>query len=256
VLAPGIPALTEPSQARVYDYLLGGKDNFAADREAGDAIEAMFPGMKVLVRQQREFARRAAAWLYGEGVRQFLDVGCGLPSRPAVGDVVPGCRVAYVDSDAVVLLHARALLAGPGAAAVAGDPARPGDVLGSGELREVIDLGEPAAVLLAGTLGGMDAGTARAAVRGYAAGLAPGSAIAVSCVSYADQRAADEAAAAYAEVTGGTWHSHSQRTIAGFFRAAGLEVARGGVADVRAWWEPVSTSEVPVRVLGAVGIKP
>lgn len=246
---------TNPNGARIYDCLLGGKDNFAADRDAADAIEAMFPGMSKLVRQHREFARRAARWLHDEGVQQFIDVGCGLPVPPTISQAVPCARVACVASDPVVLAHLRALVAGPGVAVVAGDEADPGAALAAPELAEVIDLGEPAGVLLAGVLSGMDADTARSAVAGYAAALAPGSAVAISCVSYADQEAGGAAAKAYETVAGGTYLSHSRETIEGFFKTAGLHLAQCGVGDVRAWWEPVSLAERPVSVLGGIGIK-
>jgi O-methyltransferase involved in polyketide biosynthesis len=246
---------SRPSGARIYDYLQGGKDNFAPDREAADAIEAMFPGMSGLVRQHREFARRAARWLHDEGVSQFIDVGCGLPSRPMVAETVPCARTAYVASDPVVLAHLRALAAGPGIAVVAGDEADPGQVLASPELAEVIDLQQPVGVLLAGILSGMPPETAQRAVRGYSAALAPGSAVAISCVSYADQEAGDEAAAAYEAMTGGTYCSHSRAAIEGFFTAAGLHL-ESPVGNVRAWWEPVSMAERPVSVLGGVGIVP
>ena len=141
---------TKPSETRIFNAMSGGKDNFAPDREAADAIEAMFPGMSALVRQHREFARRAAGWLHGEGVHQFLDVGCGLPLPPTVGQAVPCARVAYVDSDPVAVTHLRALAARDGVAVVAGDAADPGRVLAAPELAGVINLDEPVGVLLAG----------------------------------------------------------------------------------------------------------
>lgn len=247
---------TRPSGARIYDYLQGGKDNFTPDREAGDRIEAMFPGMSKLVQQHREFARRAAKWLHDENVNQFLDVGCGLPNRPMVAETVPCARVGYVASDPVVLAHLRALAAGPGIAVVAGDEADAASVMAAPELAEVIDFGEPCAILLCGVLSGMSAGAAQRAVRGYAAGLAPGSAVAISCVSFADQAAGNEAAAAYKALAGGTFYSHSRAAIRSFFAAGDLRLAHCGVSDVRAWWEPVSLAERPVSVLGGVGIVP
>ena len=123
------PDFTRPSGTRIYDYLQGGKDNFAPDRDAADRLEAMFPGAGKLARQQLEFARRAARWLYDEGVSQFIDAGCGLPSPPSVAQVAPCARVAYVDADPVALAHLRALAAGDGIAVAAGDAADPAGVL-------------------------------------------------------------------------------------------------------------------------------
>lgn len=254
---PGpIADFTRPSGVRVYNYLLNGKDNFAPDREAAERLEQLYPGVSKLVRQHREFARRAARWLYGKGVSQFLDIGCGLPSPPTVAQVAPCARVAFVDADPVALAHLRALAGGDGIAVVGGDGSRPDEVLAAPELAEVIDLGQPAGVLLAGILSSMSPEAARKAVAGYADALTPGSAIAACCVSYADQSAGDEAAEAYRAVAGGTFYSHSRETIGSFFDTAGLHLAQCGVGDVRAWWEPVSMAERPVSVLGGVGIVP
>jgi O-methyltransferase involved in polyketide biosynthesis len=249
------PGFTGPNEARIYDYLLGGKDAYAPERAAGDQLMAMFPGVEARVRQHREFARRAARWLHDEGVGQFLDVGCGYPSRPSTAEAVPCARVAYVDSDPVVLVHLKALAAGDGIAVVAGDAGEHAAVLASPELAGVINLAEPVGVLLCGILSAMDPEAARSAVRGYADALAPGSAIAVSCVSYRDQEAGDAAAAAYRAVAGGTYYSHSRTVIAGFFAAAGLRLVQGGVGDVRAWWGPAPTCERGIAVLGGVGVK-
>lgn len=102
-------------QARIYDYLLGGKDNFAADRQAGEAMIAAYPGTVAALRANRQFLRRVMRYLADDaGIRQFLDIGTGLPTAPNVHqvaqEIAPQCRVVYVDYDPVVLSHARALL--------------------------------------------------------------------------------------------------------------------------------------------------
>jgi hypothetical protein len=102
-------------QARIADYLLGGKDNFAVDREAGDAMIEAYPTMVELMRANRAFLRRAVRFLAGEaGIRQFLDIGTGIPTagntHEVAQEIAPDCRVVYVDYDPVVLAHARALL--------------------------------------------------------------------------------------------------------------------------------------------------
>ena len=101
--------------ARVHDYWLGGKDNFAADRAAGDAVMAAYPGIVMSVRANRAFLARAVRFLAAEaGIRQFLDIGTGIPAanntHEVAQSVAPSCRVVYVDYDPVVLLHAEALL--------------------------------------------------------------------------------------------------------------------------------------------------
>jgi S-adenosyl methyltransferase len=103
-------------QARIADYLLGGKDNFAADREAAEAMIAAYPTMVELMRANRAFLRRAVRFLAGDaGIRQFLDIGTGIPTagntHEIAQEIAPDCRVVYVDYDPVVLAHARALLA-------------------------------------------------------------------------------------------------------------------------------------------------
>src|ERR1700751_5029438 len=107
---------TVAHSARRYDYWLGGKDNFAADRESGDAIAAAFPTVRIAVIENRRFVRRAVAHLARHaGIRQFLDIGTGIPTSPNVHEIAQGIdrrsRVAYVDNDPIVLAHARALLA-------------------------------------------------------------------------------------------------------------------------------------------------
>jgi hypothetical protein len=95
--------VTQPNQARVYDYLLGGKDNFEADRAAAEKVLQVAPIMARAVRLNREFHQRAARWIVGQGVTQFVDVGCGLPTEEnthqAVCQVQPQARVAYMDND-------------------------------------------------------------------------------------------------------------------------------------------------------------
>src|SRR5580693_9554739 len=115
--AEGKPRIdtTVAHSARVHDYWLGGKDNFAADRAAGDAVIAAYPGIVASVRANRAFLARAARFLAAEaGLRQFLDIGTGIPAANNTHEVVhaaaPDARVVYVDYDPVVLLHARTLL--------------------------------------------------------------------------------------------------------------------------------------------------
>ena len=143
--------------ARVYDYWLGGKDNFAADRSAAEAIIAVRPAIVRDVRANRAFMRRAVAYLAAEGVRQFLDIGSGIPTKPnlheVVQDIAPEARVVYVDTDPVVLLHARALLASTPEGAtsyVQADLRDPGLILQ--EAARTLDFAQPTAIVLAAVL--------------------------------------------------------------------------------------------------------
>jgi hypothetical protein len=144
--------------ARVYDHLLGGKDNFAADRKAAAALLKAVPGAAVAARENRAFLSRAVRFLAEEaGVRQFLDIGAGLPSAGAVHQlvqgVVPQARVVYADYDPVVLRHAEVLIGQElGTGAVRADLRQPGALLVQPTLQRLIDLGDPVAVLLVAVL--------------------------------------------------------------------------------------------------------
>jgi hypothetical protein len=147
---PGIDT-TVPNVARVYDYWLGGKDHFAADREAADRQVRAVPVLPRLARQNRDFLQRAVRYCAGEGITQFLDIGSGLPTNQNVHEVAqavnPAARVVYVDVDPVVVSHAKALLSDSQTVAVLADVCRPGEILGAPEVRRLIDLRRPVAVL-------------------------------------------------------------------------------------------------------------
>jgi hypothetical protein len=141
-----------PNPARIYDYFLGGKDNFPADRDVADQIMAIAPVARDVVEDNRAFLRRAVRHLAGEaGVRQFIDLGSGLPTQGNVHEVAqavaPDARVVYVDNDAMVVTHSRALLAGDNTVAIQADLREPEGVLGHPEVRELIDLTRPVALL-------------------------------------------------------------------------------------------------------------
>ncbi len=145
--------------ARVYDYILGGKDNFEADRKAAEAAIAAQPHLATAMRENRALMRRMVAFLAKEaGIRQFLDIGTGLPTSPNVHEIAsaihPDARVVYVDNDPIVLSHARALLkGGDGAIAYIDADARdPGRILGDPDLHATLDLSEPVALLLIGIM--------------------------------------------------------------------------------------------------------
>ena len=145
-----------PHIARVYDYWLGGKDNFAVDRAAAEQVMATFPDILVSVRAQRAFLGRAVHYLAAEaGIRQFLDLGTGLPSgnntHEVAQRVAPQARVVYVDNDPIVLLHARALLASRPEGATAyidADLRDTGTILA--QAARNLDFGEPIAIMLLG----------------------------------------------------------------------------------------------------------
>jgi hypothetical protein len=158
---PGAPLGIDTSvahPARVYDYWLGGKDNFAADRKAAEEVIAIRPAMRRDIRANREMLRRAVRYLAAEaGIRQFLDIGTGIPTSPNVHEVVqsvaPEARVVYVDNDPIVLSHARALLASTPEGVtdyIDADLRDPDNILEQAAL--TLDFTEPAAVVIVGTL--------------------------------------------------------------------------------------------------------
>ncbi len=149
---------SRPHIARVYDHLLGGKDNFAADRTLGDQIIAAMPAVQLGVRAQRAVLGRVVRYLVSQaGVRQLIDIGSGLPTAENVHEIAqrldPDTRVVYVDNDPVVLAHAGALLAGNTATiVVAGDLLQPAAILGHPEVRKHLDFDQPIGLLLCGIL--------------------------------------------------------------------------------------------------------
>ena len=148
---------SRPHPARIYDYLLGGKDNYEVDRDAGDELVAAAPEARIGVRANRAFMRRAVRHVVGGGVRQILDLGTGLPTSPNVHEiaqeVAPEVRVAYIDNDPIVYTHGNALLSRTGATSIVlGDVRDPRAVLDHPEVREVIDFDQPVALLLVALL--------------------------------------------------------------------------------------------------------
>jgi hypothetical protein len=176
-----------PNVARIYDYLLGGKDNFAADREAARQLLAAVPDIAGVVRDNRAFIGRVVRFLAGQaGIRQFLDLGAGLPARSSVHEVAraiaPDARVAYVDNDPVVCSHAQALLPlDDGVAVVRGDLRQPATVLEHPQVTRVLDFSQPVAVLCAAALHFVaDEDRPHEIVAAYRDHLAPGSYLALT----------------------------------------------------------------------------
>jgi O-methyltransferase involved in polyketide biosynthesis len=151
---------TRPHPARMYDYYIGGKNHFAADRAVADAALAHWPAGRIGLRENRRFLGRAVRYLAAEaGIRQFLDIGSGLPTTANVHEIAqaaaPSSRVVYVDSDPMVLVHARALLASAPegrTAYIQADLKSPLDILDSPVTRSVLDFGQPVALMLIAVL--------------------------------------------------------------------------------------------------------
>ncbi|MDF2706065.1 MAG: SAM-dependent methyltransferase [Nonomuraea muscovyensis] len=258
---PGIDTRV-PSVARMYDYYLGGKDNFPADREAAEKMieigRQMGNDARQIAQANRGFLGRAVRLLAESGVRQFIDIGAGLPTQDNVHQVAgrhaPGSRVVYVDNDPVVLVHARALLAGaPDVVALPGDVRDPDAILDAPEVRAHLDLSRPYAVLLVAVLHFVvdDAEAARAVGR-IRERLTPGSALVLSHIY--EGGAADDAAEAgrqvYSATAAGGIARRGHDEIAGYF--AGLDLLPPGLVPVDDW-SPGTPAGAPVD-LGRPGI--
>ncbi|HEY3000917.1 MAG TPA: SAM-dependent methyltransferase [Kribbellaceae bacterium] len=253
--------------ARRYNYWLGGKDNFAADRASADAIERIFPGIRTAAIENRRFLHRAVRHLVEqEVVRQFLDVGTGLPTRDNTHEVAqrldPTARVVYVDNDPIVLVHARALLTSHPAGATAyleADLRTPQDILTAPELTGTLDLTQPVAVLLVAVLHFLpDHHQAYTAVRTLMAAMPGGSFLVISHAT-TDLLPADTARRLTApDVPGrGEFTPRSSEQIARFFD--GLSLTDPGVQVISAWRPDPSRSQPPpdqVAAYGAVARKP
>jgi len=190
---PGIDP-TRPSPARLYDYYLGGSDNFPADREAAERIRARMPELADAAWANRGFHQRAAVWMaFSCGIGQFIDIGSGLPTQnnthQAVQKVAPDARVVYVDHDPLVRVHANALLTGEGSTRViTADLRHPDGVLNHPQTRELIDFGQPVGLLMTAVLHFVaDGSDPWGLVARYMAALAPGSYLALTHVT-ADQK--------------------------------------------------------------------
>jgi hypothetical protein len=142
-----------PSSARLYDYLLGGAHNFAVDRRMGEQVERAMPHVRSAVRVNRAFLGRAVRFMIDQGVRQFLDIGSGIPTVANVHEVAqavdPECRVVYVDRDPVAVAHSELLLAGNDRTGVVqADMRDPDSILSSGEVRRLLDFDEPIGLVM------------------------------------------------------------------------------------------------------------
>lgn len=236
----------KPSIARVYDYILDGKDNFAADRSLADRLTELGPAIPDAVRENRAMLTRAVQWAAEQGIRQFIDLGCGLPTEPATHRtarlVVPDARIAYADNDPVVISHLDALLGkDPGVTVVPRDVGDADAVLGA--VADVIDPGQPALLMMGALLHFYEAEQARALAARYAAALAPGSYAVFSVVQIAPGPEGDQMLKLY----GAGPHPVSLHSPADLESFCGdLEILPPGVADARTWrpgWETVPAAE-------------
>jgi O-methyltransferase involved in polyketide biosynthesis len=236
-----------PSIARVYDYVLGGKDNFAADRELGDQLLSLLPLIGEQAGENRQFLARASAWVASQGVGQFIDLGCGLPTAPntheSVQAVAGDARVAYIDNDPVVVNHLNALLAkgSPGVTVIDGDVREVAAILDG--VRAGIDLSAPACLVAGFLLHFFTADAARDLIAKYTAELAPGSYLVVSVIQPDETEAADKGLGVYTSKAAPIYR-HPMPDIASFFGE--LDLVPPGIVNARQW-RPGWESSTPPR---------
>jgi hypothetical protein len=233
-----------PSIARVYDYLLGGKDNYAADREVGDRLIAVFPAVVEAARENRQFLSRAVTWVANQGVGQFIDLGCGMPTAPNTHETAqairPDARVAYVDNDTIVLAHLRAVVekGSPGVTVADGDAGDPDEILGA--VSAGLDPAAPTCLIIGLLLHFYDAGTARSLVARYSAALTPGSYVVIS-LAHGNGEDGDRWFSTYSAGPAPA-RNYSVAEITTLFD--GMELVPPGVVDARQWhpgWSELPT---------------
>jgi hypothetical protein len=249
--------------ARMYDYYLGGHDNYEVDREAAEAFLAILPDGRAIARANRAFLGRAVRFLAGEGIRQFLDIGTGLPGPGNTGQVAqsvaPDASIVYVDNDPIVITHARALLDNADAdrtTVVFADLRDPDSILNHPAVRTVLDFNRPVAVLLVGVLHFIrDSEDPCGLVDKLKGSMAPGSYLAIThATADFDPERATMAASRY-ERASAPLVPRSRPEVDALF--SGMEYVEPGLVQLPQWRPE---AEVPLNadriwVYGAVGRK-
>jgi hypothetical protein len=260
--------LDRAHSARMYDYYLGGRTNFVADREAVGRVIAVFPSILVVARANREFMHRSTRFLAEHGIRQFLDIGTGIPTRPNLHEVAQGvtadARIVYVDNDPIVLAHAKALLQSRPegrTAYVEADLNEPEAILASPVLHETLDLGRPVALSLNAVLPFVPGNEhALGIVKLLKDALVPGSALVIThgTDDYdPERRRFGEVTTIYTSA-GTSATTRTRAEFAAFF--AGWELAEPGITTTFRWRpeEPEDLSDITdaeAAAYGAVAFK-
>lgn len=245
--------------ARVYDYWLGGKDNFAADREAAEQVLAVTPGLRQRVRENRGFLVRSVRWLAGEaGIRQFLDIGTGIPSanntHEVAQSVAPTSRIVYVDNDPIVLVHARSLLtsrSGGKTDYLPADLRDPEKILAGAA--KTLDLSQPVAIMVLGTLQLIsDDEDPWGIIARLVAAVPSGSYLAISHPAGDLVPGAVEGQRRYNERVSTPQKMRSRLEVARFFE--GMELVEPGLVQVHQWRPDPDADVAPGFVSSHCGV--
>jgi hypothetical protein len=250
-----------PHIARIYDYWLGGKDNFAADREAGDRALAAAPGIRPGVHANRRFLGRTVRYMADAGIRQFLDIGTGIPTsdntHQVAQSVAQDARVVYVDNDPIVLSHARALLKGTTAltAYIDADARDTAKILA--DARDTLDFGKPVGVMLIALLHCVpDENDPRGLVKTLMDAVPSGSYLAISQPARDEAQGAGEVEDLLSKAMGMKVTFRSREELARFFD--GLDLVEPGVVAVQDWHPDSSldTNSPATNMIGGLARKP
>ena len=247
-----------PHAARIWNYWMGGKDNFEADREAGDAVAGVYPEIVVMARESRQFLIRVVRYLVEAGMRQFLDIGTGLPTMQNTHEVAqpiaPESKIVYVDNDPLVMVHARALMAGYGGGPVRhveADYHDPGAILA--EAAKTLDFDQPIVTMFMGVMGyEPDLDVVRSIVNTMVDATAPGSHL-VLWDGTDTSPSVVEGAAKLAESGGVPYILRSPEQLARCFD--GLTMIEPGLVPITQWRPDESDAE-SIDAFGAVARKP
>jgi hypothetical protein len=258
--------VTVAHPARMYDFYLGGKDNFAVDREAASKIINLFPDTPQVARQKRDFMRRSIAMMAQDGIRQFIELGSGLPTQDNAHEIVQriagDARVVYVDNDPIVIAHGRALLdTGDHTRVITADLRDPDTLLDDPGLRQMIDFSQPVGLLLIAVLhfvadDPQGLGSVGDLLARYRARLVPGSYLAITHVTGegATPDRMGEASTVYRTSTAALT-TRSEQEITALF--AGLDLVEPGVVPTRLWRPGLKPAlETTPVILGGVGRLP
>jgi len=265
-VGPGwVPSGIDTSKAniaRVYDYWLGGSHNFRADQDAARTLIAVEPNTRAIVRANRAFLGRTVRFLAGEaGIRQFLDIGSGIPTEQNVHQIAqeaaPGARVVYVDNDEIAVAHSRLLLeADPAATVIQADLREPAKILADPDTQLLIDFTQPVALLLVAVLHFIpDAADPAGILATLREALVPGSYL-VLCHSCRDARPdlAEAAETVYSSRVAGELCLRTRDEITGLFE--GFSLVEPGLVWIPEWRpdSPADAPEDPQRYWGLVGV--
>ncbi|MDQ1034288.1 hypothetical protein QFZ75_000704 [Streptomyces sp. V3I8] len=251
---------TVPHSARIWNYWMGGKDNYEVDREAGDAYRRIAPNIETMARASRGYLIRTVTFVAGElGIRQFLDIGTGLPTydntHQVAQRVAPESRIVYVDNDPLVLRHAQALLTSTPEGVtdyIDADLREPEQIIAAAS--GILDLGRPVALMLMGILGHIqDYDEARSIVRRLQAALPPGSYFVHydSTDTDAELKRAQEG---YDDTGAVPYVLRSPRQVAAYYE--GLELLEPGIVSCPLWRPEPGTDPRPTDVYGGVARRP